>query len=229
MLARSFAIILVSILISAGNAWASPVTSKMSYFNMDRPDINRYRYDRRDDDSHDDDRRSGKRHDEMRDEFDYDENIMPPDDRGNSKVVFEKVELFKKKTWFTESFYIDTAGTYQTTLTDFEFPNPLKYSGLNITTATDSLGKLLGPGSFTFDAEPGKYYVSFFARASYKPLWSMDMEEYGWGYDHYGNKLGQYGIEISMLPSAVPVPAAVWLFGSGLLGMLGVAKRKIAA
>ena len=28
--------------------------------------------------------------------------------------------------------------------------------------------------------------------------------------------------------SAVPVPAAVWLFGSGLLGLIGVAKRKKA-
>jgi hypothetical protein len=27
-------------------------------------------------------------------------------------------------------------------------------------------------------------------------------------------------------PSAVPVPAAVWLFGSGLLGLIGVARRK---
>jgi len=27
-------------------------------------------------------------------------------------------------------------------------------------------------------------------------------------------------------PSAVPVPAAVWLFGSGLLGLVGVARRK---
>ncbi len=26
--------------------------------------------------------------------------------------------------------------------------------------------------------------------------------------------------------SAVPVPAAVWLFGSGLIGLLGIAKRK---
>ena len=26
--------------------------------------------------------------------------------------------------------------------------------------------------------------------------------------------------------SAVPVPAAAWLFGSGLIGLLGVAKRK---
>jgi hypothetical protein len=28
--------------------------------------------------------------------------------------------------------------------------------------------------------------------------------------------------------SAVPVPAAVWLFGSGLLGLIGVAKHKRA-
>lgn len=29
-------------------------------------------------------------------------------------------------------------------------------------------------------------------------------------------------------PSAVPVPAAAWLFGSGLLGLVGVARRKAA-
>ena len=29
--------------------------------------------------------------------------------------------------------------------------------------------------------------------------------------------------------AAVPVPAAVWLFGSGLLGLVGVARRKKAA
>jgi len=26
--------------------------------------------------------------------------------------------------------------------------------------------------------------------------------------------------------TAVPVPAAVWLFGSGLIGLVGVARRK---
>ena len=31
------------------------------------------------------------------------------------------------------------------------------------------------------------------------------------------------------IPSAVPVPAAAWLFGSGLLGLVGVARRKVAA
>jgi len=29
-------------------------------------------------------------------------------------------------------------------------------------------------------------------------------------------------------PEAVPVPAAIWLFGSGLLGLMGVARRKVA-
>jgi hypothetical protein len=28
--------------------------------------------------------------------------------------------------------------------------------------------------------------------------------------------------------SAVPIPAAVWLFGSGLLGLIGIARRKAA-
>ena len=27
-------------------------------------------------------------------------------------------------------------------------------------------------------------------------------------------------------PSAVPVPSAVWLFGSGLLGLVGIARRR---
>jgi len=31
---------------------------------------------------------------------------------------------------------------------------------------------------------------------------------------------------ITYAPSAIPVPAAVWLFGSGLIGLLGVSRRK---
>lgn len=36
--------------------------------------------------------------------------------------------------------------------------------------------------------------------------------------------LQQYSLILT--PSAVPVPAAVWLFGSGLLGLVGVARRR---
>lgn len=34
------------------------------------------------------------------------------------------------------------------------------------------------------------------------------------------------GIAGQSLPSAVPVPAALWLFGSGLVGLLGIARRR---
>jgi hypothetical protein len=36
------------------------------------------------------------------------------------------------------------------------------------------------------------------------------------------------GLNGSTSPAAVPVPAALWLFGSGLLGLVGVARRKKA-
>lgn len=35
-----------------------------------------------------------------------------------------------------------------------------------------------------------------------------------------------HGIQIGIGSSVVPVPAAVWLFGSGLLGLIGIARRK---
>ena len=44
---------------------------------------------------------------------------------------------------------------------------------------------------------------------------------------HWGPSCGNDVIE-GLAPSVVPVPAAVWLFGSGLLGLVGVARRKTA-
>jgi hypothetical protein len=51
-----------------------------------------------------------------------------------------------------------------------------------------------------------------------------------WGQGHGMMNLGQYGIQIAHLdnqqPPAVPLPAAAWLFISGLLGMTGVGLRR---
>ena len=44
----------------------------------------------------------------------------------------------------------------------------------------------------------------------------------------YGTIDGQQHAFLLTNISAVPVPAAVWLFGSGLLGLIGVARRKSA-
>lgn len=46
----------------------------------------------------------------------------------------------------------------------------------------------------------------------------------GWYND---NGAGLY-MNVTEVPSAVPVPAAAWLLGSGLLGLIGVARRKTA-
>ena len=39
----------------------------------------------------------------------------------------------------------------------------------------------------------------------------------------------QYSLSLTGVISSVPVPAAIWLFGSGLLGLVGMARRKKAA
>jgi hypothetical protein len=36
-------------------------------------------------------------------------------------------------------------------------------------------------------------------------------------------------LTLGLTPTAIPIPAAVWLFGSGLLGLIGVARRKKTA
>jgi hypothetical protein len=110
-------------------------------------------------------------------------------------------------------FEITEAGSYLATLTDFGFPVPMVATGMDVTTSTDLLGKLTAPGSFIFDATPGNYFVSFFGFAD---VFSDKLPD---------TRLGQYGIEITQ----IPVPPAAWLFGSGLLGMIAISRRKKAA
>jgi hypothetical protein len=135
---------------------------------------------------------------------------------GNSwanTVVYDKVELFETQREFTETFEILEAGSYLATLTDFEFPMSMIETGMDVTTATSTLGMLMGPGSFIFNAMPGNYYVSFYGFAD---VFSDKLPD---------TQLGQYGIEISQ----IPVPPAAWLFCSGLLGMIAISRRKKAA
>ena len=131
-------------------------------------------------------------------------------------TVYEKVELFQTETFFTDSFDISEAGLYKATLTDFNFPVPMIDTGMNVTTTTDSLGSLMAPGSFMFNTMPGTYFVSFFGFAD--TLTPAQLRHCF----HPKTQLGMYGIDVS----AVPVPAAAWLFGSGLIGLAVVARRK---
>ncbi len=59
-------------------------------------------------------------------------------------------------------------------------------------------------------------------------IYKVGLNDLGW------NELGDYQLGVSCLfgncpsaaPSAVPIPAAIWLFGSGLLGFVTIARRK---
>ena len=134
---------------------------------------------------------------------------------GNSwanTVVYDKVGLFKTETSFMEDFEISEAGSYMATLTNFNFPAFMIDTGMDVVTATQFLGSTLGAGSFTFDATPGIYSVGFFGTADPSTLSNP-------------SNLGMYGMQISQ----IPIPAAVWLFASGLLGLVVVSRNKKAA
>ena len=51
------------------------------------------------------------------------------------------------------------------------------------------------------------------------------------GVDPFNNRTNEWAFDVlnvvdAVAPPAVPVPAAVWLFGSGLLGLVGMARRR---
>ncbi len=61
------------------------------------------------------------------------------------------------------------------------------------------------------------------------PLLTGDTCMTGFSQERFGNagSMGGFAVSLDISPvSAVPVPAAVWLFGSGLVGLVGMARRK---
>ncbi|MGB5717028.1 MAG: VPLPA-CTERM sorting domain-containing protein [Gammaproteobacteria bacterium] len=56
-----------------------------------------------------------------------------------------------------------------------------------------------------------------------------DLAVFGGMADLLGQPIAMIYDPLSVTVNAVPVPAAVWLFGSGVLGLVGVARRRKAA
>jgi hypothetical protein len=83
---------------------------------------------------------------------------------------------------------------------------------INLDLISDGIGGADDFQTFTFDSQwTNLNFVDFYATRQevngYVPLVNFD----------------------NIVVSAVPVPAAFWLFGSGLIGLIGVARRKKAA
>lgn len=104
------------------------------------------------------------------------------------------------------SFTITTGGNYLATLSDLSF-GPMGFSTLlmSVSSSINSLGNTSSPGSFRFTASPGTYFANVVGSPT------------GLG--------GIFGLQISQ----VPVPATAYLFGSGLIGLLTIARKSEAA
>ncbi len=94
-----------------------------------------------------------------------------------------------------------------------ETDNPLCGQNLSVINATSDWQTITG--DFTLGAGVTAYTLQFAAVCGASASCTADY--------YFDN------ISITADVSAVPVPAAVWLFGSGLLGLIGVARRKKVA
>ncbi|MES9905738.1 MAG: PEP-CTERM sorting domain-containing protein [Sedimenticola sp.] len=69
--------------------------------------------------------------------------------------------------------------------------------------------------------EPAVGTLSVFDGMDINGVWTLTLVSTGYT---YGN-INEWTIMSDMIPSQVPVPAALWLFGSALLGFIGLRKK----
>lgn len=120
-----------------------------------------------------------------------------------STVVYEDFNFVSSDTAFTTAFDVTAPGLYRADLVDFEYPDAFNILALGITQGGTALGIGFGSGSFTFNVStPGEVlaHLAAFPKAGSK---------------------GLYGLQI--LP--IPIPPAIWLFLSGMAGIITIARR----
>ncbi len=129
----------------------------------------------------------------------------------DARYSFHRILRSYRKSHFTESFEIEKAGTYQIYLEDLDHEVlPIDFD-IKFTSGYDysPLDFKKNENGFLFEAMPGEYEISIRANGDHK----FDM--------------GKFNVHVAALGAAtVPNPAAAWLFGSGLLGLTGIARRK---
>lgn len=139
----------------------------------------------------------------------------------NSTKSFSEVEYIMGDYRHTQKLRIKRAGTYKLKLADRSARRSLKKLGVTLMrNKGGKVARLWGTGSVIFDAQPGLYNLTYFAK-TYNPRKSGKFRV---SLLPYGNKITPAEVPA---PAAVPVPAAAWLFGSGLLGLAGIARRSV--
>ncbi len=133
-----------------------------------------------------------------------------------NSVIYEDAKVVSGDSkihmgYFNQRVKLKEAGTYEATLSDFDFPVSFDMLGLSISSSTKKMGEVWNNGSFTFDADAGKYFLALF----YKTDETLN--------------LGMYGINLNYLghpgASAVPLPASLWLMITGLMAIVGFRRK----
>ena len=121
-------------------------------------------------------------------------------------VVHEEVGLVNEQEFKQDTFRVKEEGWYYASMHDLQFSESLNTMSMSV---NDTNGKSMGVygDSFTFYALPGVYYLNVMASA--------------------GNTLGlgMYGVQIELLPPAVPLPPAVYLLSSALAMFVYYSRR----
>ena len=144
----------------------------------------------------------------------------------------------------------DVTGTFDSIAGTWAVASPSPFFGVNWT-AHD--GVLLAPGHYTIPTIEGGTYTSFTVPAGqtgghilfdYGPTLNIDVlvvwDAAGTATDPDGDTIpgtpmldGAFpgwnaAFDLNPAPqlAAIPIPAAAWLFGSGLVGLAGIARRK---
>ena len=127
---------------------------------------------------------------------------------AGATIVFETTGWITGTEGANYEFEADTApfDDYKVTLSDLSVAPFFGFDELYLilTTSTGLVDSLSGPGSILFDATPGETYFA---------------NVFGTGGGNVG--AGLFGIEIT----AVPVPPAILLLGSGIFALLALKKR----
>jgi hypothetical protein len=134
--------------------------------------------------------------------------LLLPNVAGAS-LVFETTGWITETTGLSYEFVADTAPyTYLATFSDLS-EDPFfgfDFLYLSITTATDPVDSIVGPGSFSFPAIPGEtYFANVFGTGG------GDVEA------------GLFGLEVT----AVPIPPSLLLLGSSLLGLVLIRRKNL--
>jgi hypothetical protein len=146
-------------------------------------------------------------------------------------------------TSFDPMFYTNASGNGNTNLSvNFEVTTPQLFDLSGAVSSSDSSGFPSGNAEVSLRSQDGSFYISF--RTPYSDGHTTPFDLSGTlfpnSYTLYANAstyASAYGVEavsgaadftFDFKVAAVPIPAAAWLFGSGLLGLIGIARRKKA-